>query len=243
MCAAPVAVLASTSLRGRRAIRRSPGRVPRRWLWLLVAGAALAASPVAVSAASTSPDEARFREMAWAGNWEGLKPLGPAVLPRLVRLYGTSSETQRARIALVFYSLGWKSDEARRVLMKDVHTANEDLRLQVQWALGRVSDDPEVVDVLLANLQNDANPLFRDKAACALAYDQIHLTEEQKVRVYEGLIQALANPEPQVRAVSIQALSILTGQTKGFHHLYPEERRERSIALWQKWLEDYRASL
>ena len=45
----------------------------------------------------------------------------------------------------------------------------------MQWALGRVSDDPDVVDVLLENMQNDPCPLFRDKAACALAYDQIHL--------------------------------------------------------------------
>ena len=45
----------------------------------------------------------------------------------------------------------------------------------MQWALGRVSDDPAVVDVLLENMRNDPNPLFRDKAACALAYDQIHL--------------------------------------------------------------------
>jgi HEAT repeat protein len=224
-------------------MRRSPGRVPRWWLWLLVAGAALAASPVAVSAASTSPDEARFREMAWAGNWEGLKPLGPAVLPRLVRLYGTSSETQRARIALVFYSLGWKSDEARRVLMKDVHTPNEDLRLQVQWALGRVSDDPEVVDVLLANLQNDANPLFRDKAACALAYDQIHLTPEQKVRLLAGLIVALDDPKIDVRNAAILALRIHTGQTRGFNPSGPPEARRLAVEEWLRWLAEYKAQL
>ena len=47
------------------------------------------------------------------------------------------------------------------------------------------------MDVLLDNMRNDANPLFRDKAACALAYDQIHLTEKQKVRLYEGLINSL----------------------------------------------------
>ncbi|MFP5288681.1 MAG: hypothetical protein ACLGI9_23290, partial [Thermoanaerobaculia bacterium] len=64
-----------------------------------------------------------------------------------------------------------------------------------------------------------------------------------KVRVFEGLIAALSNPKSQVRAVSIQALSILTGQTKGFHALYPEDRRERSIAMWQSWLEEYRAKL
>jgi HEAT repeat protein len=178
-----------------------------------------------------------------ADDADALRALGPAAIPAMAWLYGMSDEPQRVRIANLFYQIGIKSDEAERALMRDVHTDNPGLRLAVQYALGRVSDDPEVIATLLDTLQNDHNPLFRDKAACALAYDQIHLTEEQKVRVYEGLIQALSNPEPQVRAISIQALSILTGQTKGYHHLYPEERRERSIALWQKWLEDYRASL
>jgi HEAT repeat protein len=135
------------------------------------------------------------------------------------------------------------SEEAEEALMRDVHTGNPDLRLAVQYALGRVSDAPEVVDTLLDTLQNDGNPLFRDKAACALAYDQVHLNPAQKVRVYEGLIQALSSPMAQVRAVSIQALSILTGQTKGFHYLLDEERRERSIAMWEKWLEEYRGKL
>ena len=40
---------------------------------------------------------------------------------------------------------------------------------------------------------NDSNALFRDKAACALAYDQIHLTDEQKVQLYEGLISGLSS--------------------------------------------------
>jgi HEAT repeat protein len=139
--------------------------------------------------------------------------------------------------------MGVQSEQAERALMRDVRTRNTELRLAVQYALGRVSNHPMVIEILLDTLQNDRNPLFRDKAASALAYDQIHLTKEQKARVYEGLIDALSSPEPQVRAVSIQALSILTGQTKGFHYLFPEERRERSIALWQRWLEDYRAHL
>jgi hypothetical protein len=132
---------------------------------------------------------------------------------------------------------------AERALVRDFHSENVELRLAVQYALGRVSDDPMVIETLLYTLENDRDPLFRDKAACALAYDQIHLDAKQKVRVYEGLIAALSNPKSQVRAVSIQALSILTGETKGFHALFPEDRRERSIALWQVWLEDYRAQL
>jgi HEAT repeat protein len=220
---------------------RSSRRVPRWWLSLLAVGSLLAASPVFAGPARL--DDARFREMAWAGNWEGLKPFGPAVLPRLVRLYQTSSETQRARIALVFYSLGWKSAEAKRVLMKDVHTANEDLRLHVQWALGRVSDDPDVVDVLLDNLQNDANPLFRDKAACALAYDQIHLTPAQKVRLLAGLIHALDDPKLDVRRAAGLALSIQTGQNKHFNPAAPPEARRVAVEAWQRWLAEYQAQL
>jgi HEAT repeat protein len=185
----------------------------------------------------------RVTQLVEAGDAAGLRVLGAEAFPSMAWLYGMSDEPQRVRIANLFYEIGIKSEAAERALIRDVHTGNPDLRLAVQYALGRVSDAPEVVDTLLDTLQNDGNPLFRDKAACALAYDQVHLNEAQKVRVYEGLIQALSNPQAQVRAVSIQALSILTGQTKGYYHLYSEERRERSIAMWQKWLDDYRANL
>jgi hypothetical protein len=54
-------------------------------------------------------------------------------------------------------------------LLKDVPAQNEKLRIQVQWALGRVSDDEEIVDILANIMVNDPSALFRDKAACALA--------------------------------------------------------------------------
>lgn len=185
----------------------------------------------------------RVTQLVEANDAAALRALGPEAISSMVWLYELSEEAERTRIANLFYQIGTRSEIAERALMRDVHTGNVDLRLAVQYALGRVSDDLRVVETLLDTLQNDPQPLFRDKAACALAYDQIHLNKEQKAWVYDGLIQALSNPEPQVRAVSIQALSILTGQTKGFHALYPEERRERSIALWQQWLQEYRASL
>ena len=47
-----------------------------------------------------------------------------------------------------------------------------------------VSNDDDGVDTLATIMQGDASALFRDKAACALAYDQIHLSEAQKVRFY-----------------------------------------------------------
>lgn len=210
---------------------------------LIFPGHLLARSEPQTKGAPASELSRQVTRLVDTGDADGLRALGPAAIPAMASLYESSDEPQRVRIASLFYQIGIESKAAERALMRDVHTQNPDLRLTVQYALGRVSHDPMVIATLLDTLQNDGNPLFRDKAACALAYDQIHLTEEQKVQVYEGLIQGLSSSEPQVRAISIQALSILTGQTKDFNHLFPQERRERSIALWKKWLEDYRASL
>ena len=218
----------------------------RRSLSLLFASACLLISPFSLLAQSQDQNlelSQRVTQFVETNDAAGLRALGAEAIPSMAWLYGMSDEPERVRIANLFNEMGLKSDVAEQALMRDVHTGNADLRLAVQYALGRVSDAPEVVDTLLDTLQNDGNPLFRDKAACALAYDQVHLNEAQKVRVFEGLIQALSSPTAQVRAVSIQALSILTGQTKGYHHLLSEDRRERSIVMWQKWLEEYRTKL
>jgi HEAT repeat protein len=197
-----------------------------------------------LSAAPASPaDATRLREAARTGNWKAIEPMGPSVLPELTRLYRESSVPERTQIALVFYNLGWKSEEAKRALMADVHTADPSLRLQVQWAIGRVSDDPAVVDVLLENMRNDPVPLFRDKAACALAYDQIHLAPAQKLRLFEGLIGALDDPKLQVRQVAIQALAILTHQSKGYLPHADPAARGAAVAAWRRWLGEYRANL
>jgi len=212
-------------------------RGPRSWPFL----AALLFMAVPARAAVVDP--ARLRAAALAGDWKQIQPMGTGALPELARLYQASPEKDRATIAYVFYNLGWKSPEAKRVLMADVHTQNQTLRLQVQWALGRVSDDADVVDVLLQNMQNDPQPLFRDKAACALAYDQIHLAPAQKARLFEGLVQALDDDKPQVRQIAVQALQILTGQTKGFHPMADPESRRRAVEEWKRWLVEYRANL
>ena len=185
----------------------------------------------------------RVADLVERNDVEGLRALGPQTLPALVFLYDTGDEARRTRIAQLLYALEWPSLEAEKSLMRDIRTDNVELRLAVQYALGRISSDPQVVETLLDTLENDPSPLFRDKAACALAYDQIHLKKPEKVRLYEGLIQALSNPEPQVQAVTIQALSILTGQTKGFHPLLPPERKQRSIDMWERWLAEYRDGL
>jgi HEAT repeat protein len=174
---------------------------------------------------------------------KSLREIGPSVLPILARLYESASQDQRATLASIFYELGWESPDAKRVLMKDVQTQNSKLRLQVQWALGRVSNDTDVVDVLLNNMQNDSNPLFRDKAACALANDQFHLTRKQKARLYEGLIRALSDPKPQVRNIAMLALQIQTGQAKNFNPNGSLVEREASIQEWKKWLAEYQSNL
>jgi HEAT repeat protein len=178
-----------------------------------------------------------------ANDLEGLRAIGPEAVPALVFHYETGDEALRLQIAQLFHELAWPSPEVERVLMTDVRSHNIELRLAVFYALGRVSDNPEVVATLLDILQNDPNPLFRDKAACALAYDQVHLREPQKVQLYAGLIQALSSPERQVQALAIQALSILTGETKGFHPAFPPDRQQRSIEMWERWLTEVKAGL
>ncbi|HUG53510.1 MAG TPA: hypothetical protein VMR21_07910 [Vicinamibacteria bacterium] len=212
--------------------------------------AAVVVGLLVLSAPPTSADAVRGTartgdlEHALAANdVAAIRAMGPAVLPRLVRLYESSGEGRRATIAWAFYSLGWKSEEAKDALMKDVHTQNQALRLQVQWALGRVSDDVAVVDVLLANMQHDANILFRDKAACALANDQIHLRPVQKLHLYEGLIRALDDPKPDVRRIAALVLQIQTRQDKGYRFSDPPEVRARALEAWRRWLEEYRSQL
>jgi HEAT repeat protein len=198
----------------------------------------------AVAVAAPSDTAARDVERAVvADDLEALKAMGPSVMPRLARLYRAGDEGQRQRLANVFYRLGWKSEEAKDALMKDIHTPSQGLRLSVQWALGRVSNDVSVVDVLLDNMQNDAQLLFRDKAACALANDQIHLTSAQKVHLYEGLIRALDDPKVDVRRIAALVLQIQTGQDKGFRFGDPPDARARAAEAWRQWLAEYRSQL
>jgi HEAT repeat protein len=179
-----------------------------------------------------------------ANGLEELRAIGPDAIPALLFLYETGDDPLRTQLAGLFHELAWPSPEVERALVRDVQARSVELRLAVFYALGRVSSDPEVVEMLLDILKNDPNPLLRDKAACALAYDQVHLKEpQQKVRLYEGLIQALSSTERQVQALAIQALSILTGETKGFHPAFPPDRQQRSIEMWERWLTEVKAGL
>jgi hypothetical protein len=230
-------------------------REPRRLVALLALGGLLGAAGVpdgvlalrpagAASTAASAINEATIASyLSPTTNIDGLKRLGPGVMPVVASMYERADEQGRTYYAWVLYSLGMKSPDAKRVLMRDVHTGNSDLRLQVQWALGRVSNDDDVIDVLLENMQGDSNPLFRDKAACALANDQIFLTESQKARLFERLIAALGDPKLQVRDIALKALQIHTGQTKGFDPNGTPASREASIRAWKAWLQEYRAGL
>ena len=176
---------------------------------------------------------------------ESVRKLGPQALAELARIYERSNEAVKLRVAHLFYELGIESSDAKRVLMRDVHTHQERLRLEVQWALGRVSDDDDVVDVLVDNMRNDDNPLFRDKAACGLANDQIHLNPRQKARLLRKVIESLPSDNPQVRAIALKVLQIQTGQAdgKGFNPNGPEPERKAAVARWLTWIAEYEANL
>lgn len=208
---------------------------------LLVLFLVLAVSP-ARAASSAEPLDARVSRLVQTDDAAGLKALGRPALPVLAGLYARADEAGRIRLAGLFQKIGLESPEAEDALLSDAGTQSVELRLAVQSALGHVSGSSDVVDTLLDILRNDPNPLFRDRAASALAYDQTHLDAAGKDRLYAGLIDALADDDAQVRAVTIQALSILTRETKGYDAMLSEERRERSIELWRKWLAEHRAN-
>jgi len=216
-------------------------------LWLILSLSVLL-FPLTVQAQTPFPGEEmtlsqRVTLAVEASDLEELRAIGPDGLPALLFLYETGDDALRVQLARLFHELAWPSPEVERALVRDLETRNVELRLAVFYALGRVSSDPEVVEFLLDVLKHDPNPLLRDKAACALAYDQVHLKEPQKVRLYEGLIQALSSTEHQIQALAIQALSILTGETKGFHPAFPPDRQQRSIEMWERWLTEVKAGL
>ncbi len=182
-------------------------------------------------------------ELVRQGNAAALAAEGRPALDAMARLYRLGGRDQRVRLANLFYAVGLISPLAEQALMADATTDDVELRIAVQYALGRVSDDEAVVRTLLDSMRHDPRPLVRDKAACALAYDQIHLSERQKVKLYAGLIQALADDQLQVRDIAIRALQVHTGQRKGYRPNAPLEERRDAILAWQRWLLEYRENL
>src|SRR6266849_5407314 len=103
----------------------SPARIPA----LVLAAAFVAAAPAPTShAQGTLRDDALARAVD-ADDLATMKAAGPAVMSSLARLYAQADGDRRVRIAIVFYRLGWKSEEAKDALMADAHTPNQTLRI------------------------------------------------------------------------------------------------------------------
>lgn len=196
-------------------------------------------------AANDSMTPSEVARLVDVGDYEALRALGPDVMEVLAEIYTSREATrEREKVAWAFYQLGFESQAAVAALMPDVEgEVDENLRISAQYALGRVGDDPVIVEVLLRNMRTAPTFHLRDKAACALAYDQVHLSERQKVLLFAGLIDALEDPKADVRHIAILALSIHTGQRKGFVEQAPIASREKAIRAWREWLAEYRAQL
>jgi hypothetical protein len=176
-------------------------------------------------------------------NIEAVKKLGPDVMPLLADLYIVSHINQKKVIANIFYQLKLESEIAENALMQDINTDDEQLSISIQNALDSVSSDQDVGDSLLENTLHDRNAYFRDKAECNLAYDQTHLSDEDKVPMYECLINGLSSSNKQVRSIAIKALKIHTGQTKEFDPGAILEERHESIKRWENWIEEYKENI
>lgn len=174
---------------------------------------------------------------------EGLRAVGPSVTSELVAKYRASDEDGRAHLAWVMYNLGYESGEAKNALMEDVHSSHDDLRVWSQYALGRVSKDEDVVDVLFDNMKSGEKWLFRDKAACSLAYDQIHLSERQRLRLLARLINELDDEEGAQRGLAIRVLEVQTGQRRGYNPHARRPDRLRQIEEWWRWWNTYKAEV
>ena len=198
---------------------------------------------IALLALSSSVHASNLDRLIANQDVEVLRQRGPGVMAELAAAYERSDLDTRARIAGLFYALGWISRDAERVLLQDVHTDHRGLRINAQYALGRVSNDNRVVDVLLDNMHRGDLWLFRDKAACSLAYDQIHLSERQKVRLYSKLIESLGHDDHVTRSLAIQVLVVQTGQNKGYDPSAATADRQRAIENWWRWLAEYRAAV
>jgi len=204
-----------------------------------VLGAALLLLSVSVAAAAAAPSVAA---LAGQGDVAALQRLGPEIVPELARLYEQGGEAERWKLAALFSRLNWQSPRLEAVLLRDVHSPNQGLRIAVQYALGHVAADDRVVDLLLDAMRHDHDPVIQDKAACSLSYDQVLLSEPQKIRLFGELIRSLEDPDLYIRSLAIQALAVYTGQHKGFIPNAPPEHRRLSVARWQQWLAEYRAN-
>ncbi len=217
--------------------------MPKRFTGAILLLSVILTSPVAVLAEEEGPTAATVRAAIAANDYQKLKGFGEKAVEPLIEIYSHGDDEAKASAAGGLYILSIRSDKARDMLLKDIHTPNESLRLAVQWALGRVSSDEIVVKTLLENMRNDPNPLFRDKAACALAHDQVHLTEKQRALLLEGLVGALEDEKDDVRRIALLALQIQTGQTKEFDPGADPVVRAAMVKPWKWWIQEYKKNV
>jgi len=175
---------------------------------------------------------------------QDIEHFGYAAIPILTELYQEAeTNLDKSRIAWVFWKLGWKSAEIEKALMSDLDSSDANLKVWVQWGIAKSSDNSEVIEKLLYNMERDTSSFVRDKAACALASDFVHISPSQRVTILRGLIKGLSNDTQQVRASSIQALKVQTGQTKNYVASADIGSRARAINEWSEWLNDYERNL
>jgi hypothetical protein len=175
---------------------------------------------------------------------QDIKEYGYGAIPILTELYKEAeSNREKSKIADVFWRLGWKSPQIEEALMGDLDSTDEGLKINVQWGIAKSTQSSEVINKLLYNLEYDSSALVRDKAACALASDFIHISPEQRIVILRGLIKGLSNDIQQVRNSSILALAIQTGQRKGFVATADADSRTESITVWHEWLDEYERNI
>jgi len=175
---------------------------------------------------------------------DDIQHFGYGAIAILTELYKeSSSNSEKAKIASIFWRLGWKSQEIEETLMPDLDADDDYLKVQAQWGIAKSTVNSDVISKLLDNLENDPSPFVRDKAACALASDFIHISPAQKIQILRGLVEGLNSEITQVRASSILALKVRTGQTKGFVAGADIESRLQSIKTWGEWVDEYERSI
>src|SRR5688572_1054081 len=90
--------------------------------WLLVVLETVSAIAESAPIAQTTVQNILDREA-----YQELKLYGAATIEPLLMLYQAGNVETRRRVANALYSLSIKSDQARQVLMQDVHTPHQQL--------------------------------------------------------------------------------------------------------------------
>lgn len=175
---------------------------------------------------------------------EEIETFGYDAIPFLTELYAEADNNlDKSRIAWVFWRLGWKSTEIEQALLPDLDTSDANFKVWVQWGIAKSTQSDEVINKLLFNLENDPSPFVRDKAACALASDFIHISPTQRITILRGLVDGLSNETQQIRGSSIQALLVQTGQTKNYVATADVSSRAQAIDVWEEWVDEYERNL